>query len=60
MKTLTIKFIPRPDGYEDIEAEAEGIERDDVLDAIAHALMQLRLHGDKPERGKLKLIRGSG
>ena len=55
MKTLTIKFIPRPDGYEDIETEAEGIERDDVLDALAHALMQLPLHGgNKPGLRRIK------
>ena len=55
MKTLTIKFIPRPDGYEDVEVEAEGIEKEHVLDGIAHALMMLRLHGDKPE--KLKRVK---
>ena len=55
MKTLTIKFIPRPDGYEDVEVEAEGIEKEHVLDAIAHALMQLRLHGgNKPGLRRIK------
>ena len=58
MRSITIRFVPRPDGYEDVEVEAEGIERENVLDGIAHALMMLRLHGDRPERGKLKLIHG--
>ena len=47
MKSITINFIERPDGYEDIETEAEGIEHENVLDGIAHALMMLRLHGDR-------------
>ena len=55
MKSITINFIPRPDGYEDVVTEAEGIERENVLDGIAHALMMLRLHGDKKE--KLKRVK---
>ena len=55
MRSITIRFIPRPDGYEDINVEAEGIDSEDILDGINHALLHLRLHGDKPE--KLKRVK---
>ena len=60
MRSILIEFVPSGEGLEDITASADGFEADEILQAIEHALLQLRLHGDKPERGKLKLIRGSG
>ena len=50
MKSITITFISRPDGYEDIETEADGFAREHILEAIGHALLQLQLHGDRPEK----------
>ena len=55
MRSITIRFVPRPDGYEDINVEAEGIDSEDILDGINHALLHLRLHGDKSE--KLKWVK---
>ena len=55
MKTLTIKFIPTEPGYEDIEVESDDFEADEILQAIEHALLQLRLHGgNKPGLRRIK------
>ena len=55
MKSITINFIERPDGYEDIEVESDDFEADEILRAIEHALLQLRLHGgNKPGLWRVK------
>ena len=54
MKSLTIKFIPTEPGYEDIEVESDDFEADEILQAIEHALLQLRLHGGKPGLRRIK------
>ena len=54
MKSLTIKFIPTEPGYEDIEVESDDFEVDEILQAIEHALLQLRLHGGKPGLRRIK------
>ena len=54
MKVLTIEFISNGD-YEDIEVTSEGIDELDILDAIAHALIQLRLQ--KHRRRKLERVK---
>ena len=55
MRSLTIKFIPTEPGYEDIEVESDDFEADEILQAIEHALLQLRLHGgNKPWLRRIK------
>ena len=55
MKSLTIKFIPTEPGYEDVEVESGDFEADEILQAIEHALLQLRLHGgNKPGLRRIK------
>ena len=56
MRSILIEFVPSGEGLEDITASADGFERDEILEAIAHALIQLRLRmNDRPE---LTLVRG--
>ena len=55
MKSLEIKFIPTEPGYEDIEVESDDFGADEILQAIEHALLQLRLHGgNKPGLRRIK------
>ena len=54
MRSLTIKFMPTEPGYEDIEVESDDFEADEILQAIEHALLQLRLHGGKPGLRRIK------
>ena len=55
MRSLEIKFIPTEPGYEDIEVESDDFEADEILQAIEHALLQLRLHGkDRPGLRRIK------
>jgi hypothetical protein len=47
MRTLTINFIPAGQGYENVIVETTDFEEAEILQAIEHALLQLRLHGNK-------------
>ena len=55
MRSILIEFVPSGEGLEDITVSADGFEADEILQAIEHALLQLRLHGkDRPGLRRIK------
>ena len=54
MRSILIEFVPSGEGLEDITASADDFEADEILQAIEHALLQLRLHGGKPGLRRIK------
>ena len=45
MRSILIEFIPCGNDEEDIEITSNGFADEDLLDALAHAIIQLRLNG---------------
>ena len=45
MRSILIEFIPCGNDEEDIELTVKNFADEDILDALAHAIIQLRLNG---------------
>ena len=56
MRSLTLTLIPSGPDLEDLEVTADGFAEEEILDALAHCLIQLRLH--KCRGYPFQLIRG--
>ena len=58
MRSLLIEFIPCGNDEENIEVTSNGFADEDLLDAMAHAIIQLRLNGYTMKHvGELKRIK---
>ena len=57
MKSILIEFIPIGNDEENIAITAQGIEREDLLDAIAHTVLHCKVNGFELKAYNIKRVK---